>query len=481
MRKRTKAARYDRFSKMFKLAAAGILLSSLVWADNAEAANDMDADLELMYHVYSGDQYAGAITNEQSLNKWVESQKEKLTDQYDLSSLAVDLKDELTIVPEKVFSAETQDDAVLEQIKESAAFETEAKAIELDGEPVAYVSDEEKVKDMLRIMKKSAVSVNEFAAYDHQSTGSLPDLAPDETRVTDISVEDFTKPADVKVEPDKLVTAEEAADILLEGSEQEEAHKVADDDSIDKILEEYDMSEEQFLDLNADIEKEEELTPGSEVKVIRQLEGLDVTVKKEKRVKENIAFEEETVEDADLVTGKTRVEQEGKEGEREYTLNVVETNGKEVSQSKEDEKVTEKPQKQIIAEGTKEIPSQGTGELGWPANGGTITSHQGPRWGKHHKGIDIAGTDDLTIKSADNGKVVSAGMDGDYGNKVVIDHNNGMRTIYAHLSEIHVEPGQTVEKGESLGLMGDTGFSTGVHLHFEVYSNNKLVNPMDYL
>ncbi|TDL32036.1 M23 family metallopeptidase [Jeotgalibacillus sp. S-D1] len=481
MRKKNKAPQSYQFSKTLKLAAAGILLSSLVWMDQAGAANDMDADLKLMYHVYSGDEYAGAIEDEQTLNKWIESQKEKLKDKYDLSSLAVNLKDELTIVPEKVFSAETHDEEVLEQIKESAAFETEAKAIELDGESIAYVRNEEEVKDMLRIMKKSAVSINEFAAYDRQSTGTLPDLKTDETRITDISIEDFKKPADVKVEPEKLVSAEKAAERLLEGSEQEETHKVAEDETIEQIIDKYDMKEETFFELNGDLEKDEELAPDSEVKVIRQLEGLEVTVKKEKRVKESIAFEEETVEDADLLKGKTRVEKEGKEGEREYTLKVVETNGKEVSQSKKDEKVTEKPQKQIVAEGTKEIPSRGTGELGWPANGGTITSHQGPRWGKHHKGIDIAGTDNLTIKSADNGKVVSAGMDGDYGNKVVIDHNNGIRTIYAHLSEIHVEPGQVVEKGESLGLMGETGFSTGVHLHFEVYSNGKLANPMDYL
>ena len=67
--------------------------------------------------------------------------------------------------------------------------------------------------------------------------------------------------------------------------------------------------------------------------------------------------------------------------------------------------------------------------------------------GKMHKGIDIARPSDLTIKAADNGVVVSAGYDGGYGNKIVIDHQNGIRTVYAHLASIGVSVGQTVAKG----------------------------------
>jgi murein DD-endopeptidase MepM/ murein hydrolase activator NlpD len=97
-----------------------------------------------------------------------------------------------------------------------------------------------------------------------------------------------------------------------------------------------------------------------------------------------------------------------------------------------------------------------------------------------HKGIDIARPSDRSILAADNGTVVFAGEDGGYGNKVVIDHNNGMRTLYAHLSSIDVSVGQTVQKGSKIGIMGSTGNSTGIHLHFEVYQNNKLQNPLNY-
>lgn len=126
----------------------------------------------------------------------------------------------------------------------------------------------------------------------------------------------------------------------------------------------------------------------------------------------------------------------------------------------------------------------GGGVLAWPTQGGYISSHMGNRGGRLHKGIDIARTNRSTsppIFAADSGTVVSAGSSGAYGNRVVIDHNNGMRTVYAHLASISVKPGQTVSRGSKIGVMGTTGRSTGIHLHFEVYVNGSLQNPMKYL
>jgi|SRR5690625_3095352 len=126
----------------------------------------------------------------------------------------------------------------------------------------------------------------------------------------------------------------------------------------------------------------------------------------------------------------------------------------------------------------------GDGVLGWPTQGGYISSHMGSRGGRTHKGIDIARTDRSTsppIFAADGGTVASAGYSGAYGNKVVINHSNGMKTLYAHLSSINVSAGQSVSKGTKIGVMGTTGRSTGIHLHFEVYTNGALQNPMNYL
>jgi murein DD-endopeptidase MepM/ murein hydrolase activator NlpD len=114
----------------------------------------------------------------------------------------------------------------------------------------------------------------------------------------------------------------------------------------------------------------------------------------------------------------------------------------------------------------------------WPA-GGTISQ----RFTWYHKGIDIANHGGPAVLAADSGTVVLAGWpDGaGYGNRVIIDHGNGFRTLYGHLSQVYVTAGQTVARGNAIGKMGSTGRSTGVHLHFEVIQGGVYLNPLNVL
>ena len=82
------------------------------------------------------------------------------------------------------------------------------------------------------------------------------------------------------------------------------------------------------------------------------------------------------------------------------------------------------------------MPSRGTGSFLWPAVGGYVSSQMGARWGRVHQGIDIARPSSRTIVAADNGVVTTVGWHGTYGNRIVIKHNNGYETLYAHLSSI---------------------------------------------
>ncbi len=126
-------------------------------------------------------------------------------------------------------------------------------------------------------------------------------------------------------------------------------------------------------------------------------------------------------------------------------------------------------------------PNAGTvvasGQFVWPTNG-TITQ----RFSWYHPGIDIANPGEPLDVAADSGSVVFAGWDNTgYGNMVLIDHGNGFRTRYGHLSQIMVISGQTVSRGSTIGRMGNTGHSTGPHTHFEIYLNGTRVNPLSYL
>jgi peptidoglycan DL-endopeptidase CwlO len=123
---------------------------------------------------------------------------------------------------------------------------------------------------------------------------------------------------------------------------------------------------------------------------------------------------------------------------------------------------------------------QGSGSLIWPANG-SISSPFGMRWGRLHAGIDIPLPEGTGLRAADSGTVAIAGWTGGYGNYTCIQHGGSLSTCYAHQSSIGVSVGQSVSQGQVIGASGNTGNSTGPHLHFEVRVNGNPVDPLGYL
>jgi murein DD-endopeptidase MepM/ murein hydrolase activator NlpD len=123
-----------------------------------------------------------------------------------------------------------------------------------------------------------------------------------------------------------------------------------------------------------------------------------------------------------------------------------------------------------------------TQQFAWPAKG-VFTSGYGPRWGRMHRGIDIAGPVGTPIFAAAEGVVVrSEWSSGGFGNLVTLQHADGSRTLYAHNNRLLVSPGQQVRQGEQIAEMGSTGRSTGPHLHFEIHPAGRgAVNPMAFL
>ncbi|WBU55625.1 DUF5930 domain-containing protein [Paracoccus sediminicola] len=110
-----------------------------------------------------------------------------------------------------------------------------------------------------------------------------------------------------------------------------------------------------------------------------------------------------------------------------------------------------------------------------------FTSGFGARWGRAHKGIDLAGPPGTPVLAPGDGVVTFAGRAGGYGNLIKIEHALGTETRYAHLSKIRVKVGQKVSRGAQIGDMGNTGRSTGPHLHYEVRVNGSAVDPMSFI
>lgn len=185
-----------------------------------------------------------------------------------------------------------------------------------------------------------------------------------------------------------------------------------------------------------------------------------------------------------LREGVEKVITKGYNGEGEETYQLIALDG--VVSEKETLNIDVKvaPTDEIVRIGVstdrKDVASFGTFKKPFD---GVITSHFGPRWGRTHKGIDIAGNDcnGKPALAAAVGVVVRADWFGGYGNCVIIDHGNGVRTLYAHMSELSVEVGQHLNAGDEVGKIGSTGNSTGPHLHFEVYVDDELVNPLIFV
>jgi murein DD-endopeptidase MepM/ murein hydrolase activator NlpD len=134
-------------------------------------------------------------------------------------------------------------------------------------------------------------------------------------------------------------------------------------------------------------------------------------------------------------------------------------------------------------EGTQpDVIGQANWPTAWPlASGGYITQMPASATSGEHPGLDIAVSSDSYIRAAGAGRVTDAGTDEVYGNFILIDHGDGLETMYGHASRIFVRPGDRVEREEVIALSGSTGRSTAPHLHFEVRKDGVPVDPLTYV
>jgi len=177
----------------------------------------------------------------------------------------------------------------------------------------------------------------------------------------------------------------------------------------------------------------------------------------------------------------SKIKVKGVYGEKEVTADVEKVNGIETNRTVLKEKVIKEPKTQVVVKGTKDPPpKKGTGTFSYPTRG-TISSRFGARWGRTHTGIDIAAAYGTDVKAADGGVVIWVGTDGSYGKLIKIDHGGNYVTYYGHLSKYYVNKGDKVYKGQKIGAVGNTGNSTGPHLHFEIRKNGVPINPLSKL
>lgn len=174
---------------------------------------------------------------------------------------------------------------------------------------------------------------------------------------------------------------------------------------------------------------------------------------------------------------------EGIEGKSTFNKEITYDGFSKVEENIIDEKIIEPSVDTIVKVGTKDPYYSEVAFLSRPTKGGYLSSLFGEvRATSVHKGIDIAKNLGESVNAALDGKVIKAGYNsGGYGNLIVLEHENNMKTYYAHLNDIYVNQGDIIKNGDIIGSIGNTGNSTGPHLHFELRVNDKAVDPIKYI
>jgi murein DD-endopeptidase MepM/ murein hydrolase activator NlpD len=471
----------NRTSNVMKKAAVTALLVSSFTFNIGYAKDNGSGYLQEIYHIYAKDQYVGAISDESKVKELVATEIEQASTQYDKLSLSDG--SEISVISEQVFTTDTNDSETLDKLQDLVTVAANAFALSVNDEIAVYVKDLDSYHEVVKKLKLQSVSEAELAELEARkhSTDTLPPLKENETRILDVLLKERITGVTQLAKPEAVLSIDEAVKYLQKGTLVEKTYAVQSGDIIGKIANTHNLSTTDLIKLNPGVTETSLLQIGQELKVTALKPLVNVEVLSEKKVTEAVKFKNQVEETETMFKGDTKVKQEGSNGKKEMTYVITEQNGEQISKSVKEENVIVEVKNQVVLKGTKVIPSRGSGSFAWPAEGGYISSEMGHRWGSFHKGIDIARPNGYTIKAADNGIVTFTGRDGTYGNKVIVDHQNGYETVYAHLASISVNEGQTVPQGSKLGIMGSTGRSTGTHLHFEVIKNGSNVNPISYL
>ena len=208
---------------------------------------------------------------------------------------------------------------------------------------------------------------------------------------------------------------------------------------------------------------------------------LDVSATRSVTYTEAIPYETITRENDALDQTYRATVQEGSEGEAVVTAQIETLDGEEQRRTILARTVLSQATDEIVEVGTRNV-GIGTGDFMVPVSSYTFTSGFKMRWGRLHGGVDLAVPEGTPVYAADNGKVIVAGNLGDgYGNYIILDHQNGYKTLYAHNSELLVSVGDVVAQGEQIALSGNTGNSTGPHVHFEIQVNDEKVDPQQFV
>ncbi|MBQ7919712.1 MAG: M23 family metallopeptidase [Lachnospiraceae bacterium] len=282
---------------------------------------------------------------------------------------------------------------------------------------------------------------------------------------------------------DQISTVEEAVAALVEEQEVQQIYKVKSGDTLSEISIEVNIPMDDIIAMNDSLEDENSTLHIDQELIITVPEPELSVVRREVNYYEEVYNADIIyVENDDWYTTKSVVLQEPSAGFRKAIAEELYVGDNQTERNILLEEVVMEAVPKIVERGTKIPPTYVK-----PINGGRLTSRFGKRnaptkgASTYHKGVDWAISSGSSVYASSGGTVTKAGWGSGYGYVVYIDHGNGTETRYAHLSKVLVSKGQKVKQGERIAKSGNTGVSTGPHLHFEIRIDGTPVNPLNYV
>ena len=353
-------------------------------------------------------------------------------------------------------------DDVLRKFTYMGDIQATAYTIMVDGERMAIVESEKIAQSILDSILTSYLK-NDDTEYEYVGFAEDVKIEPYSTTLANVS----SKSATLKK--------------FKNGGQAEETYKVVSGDTIYGICDKLDLTFKELKAMNPDLDMDDTLHIGDKFVIKKEVPLLTVETVEVSTFAESIDYEVVYKESSSYYIGDQFVSRAGKKGKARVTARLTKQNGKTFEREDLKTVVITEPVDKIIVKGTKvPPPKKGTGTFIRPVNVGVYRGW-GMRWGRMHYGLDYAASTGTSIYASDGGTVTTAGWHGNYGYYIKIDHGGGFTTLYAHCSKLLVKVGDKVYQGQRIGLVGNTGRSTGPHCHFEIFKYGKNVNPSNYV
>lgn len=413
------------------------------------------------FHVYLGTEKIGTTRDEADVATIVKFLKADLSNTY---KAQIVLDKELRFEPTHVKESDIISNPDFNEIlKSELSFLVAAHSLVVDGEDIGTVKTLDEAEMILNAVKEP------FTLNENENS-----------HIKEVSLLEDVKIVNRAISFDKLIEPELLIEKIQDGGEEKQIHTIEVGENFWTISEIYGLNAYDIEAANPD-KDQFRLQPGDQINLLMAKSLITVSTVEEIQYLEDIEFEVIVENDDSKFTNEKTVKVEGERGTRKIVADETKHNGIKVDSEILSEEMIKEPINQIVVRGTKEVPkTAATGTLMMPTRG-RISSRYGSRWGRTHRGLDIAAPTGTPINAADGGTVTVSGFQKSFGYMIEINHGNGLVTRYAHASKLLVKKGEKVYKGQQIAKVGNTGNSTGPHLHLEVLKNGVHQNPSKYV